>query len=234
MTARPLYTKSENLGLSKTERLPTGKMKLYTTTGTVKLRERCNDLDVGLMMVNHWRNPEQWSYFAIDNGCYSAFAQKKQWTPKEFLNILYKCRMLGLIPDFVIIPDIVAGGKESLRKSEIWGEMLNYEFPEYPLYLAVQDGITIEDVDQSPVTELIDGIFVGGSMDWKIEHIAYWVGYAHTHGLRCHIGRIGTLDRMMKAKLEGADSIDSTSWVQNKGWMETRVAAYRELEEESS
>lgn len=54
-----------------------------------------------------------------------------------------------------------------------------------------------------------------------------WVDFAHHWDLKCHIGRIGTFSRMKMTKIIGADSIDSTSWVQNTGWLESRVAPFR-------
>lgn len=202
-------------------------MKLYTTTGTVKLREKCNELNVGLLICNHWRNPNEWRYFAIDNGCYSAYAQGKEWNSGQFMSILHKVKESGRIPDFVVIPDIVAGGKESLKKSENWGEFLSKEFPKFPLYLAVQDGMELVDVYNSQLMWIIDGIFIGGTMEWKLANIQKWSGFAHDMGFKCHVGRIGPLDRIQQSEREGADSIDSTSWVQNKGWMERVVATYR-------
>ena len=206
-------------------------MKLYTTTGTVKLRDRCNDLDVVLLMCNHWRNPRQWSYFAIDNGCYSAYAQGKDWNPDKFIGIMYRCKAEGFTPDFVVIPDIVAGGKKSLEMSERWGVFLKTEFPTWRFYLAVQDGMIAHDVLQSPLfaNGTISGIFVGGSMQWKMENIEYWSQVAEQNDLAIHVGRIGPLDSMMKCYYAGIWSIDSTSWVQNKGWMETRVAEFRRM-----
>lgn len=208
-----------------------GRMKLYTTTGTIKLRERCNELDVGLMMVNHWRDPKQWPYFAIDNGCYSAFAQGKEWNPTQFMRILYKCKDLGLKPDFVVIPDIVGGGVSSLLKSEKWGQLLKNEFPKWKFYLAIQDGMTFGDVVTSPLFTnwTISGIFIGGTMDWKMKNIKPWSEFAKKWRLKIHVGRIGPLESMKKCHDDGIDSIDSTSWVQNKGWMETRVAEFRRM-----
>lgn len=204
-------------------------MKLYTTTGTVKLRERCNELNVGLMMCNHWRNPNQWPYFAIDNGCYSAYAQGKEWIPNDFIKILYRCKNLGLKPDFVVIPDIVAGGYMSLRKSERWGEFLKGEFPNWKFYLAVQDGMIPNEVTNSILFQkgTISGLFIGGTMEWKLKTMEKWSKIAKQWRLEIHVGRIGPLDSMIKCNDCGIDSIDSTSWVQNKGWMETRVAEFR-------
>lgn len=233
MTVPPLYTKPQNAEVTDKERLTTyeiyendKRMKLYTSTGTVKLRKMCNDLDVGLLMVDHWRDPKEWSYFAVDNGCYSAFSRKVEWNPTKFLNILYKCKALGLTPDFIVIPDIVGGGLDSLKKSETWGPFLEKEFG-FPMYLAVQDGMKVEDVYNSSLLWIIHGIFIGGTMKWKIAHMKEWVDFAHDEKLKCHVGRIGTFSRMKMTKIVGADSIDSTSWVQNTGWMETRVARFR-------
>lgn len=53
------------------------------------------------------------------------------------------------------------------------------------------------------------GIFVGGSLPWKLETGAQWVREAHARHLPCHIGRVGTAKRVRWAKASGADSIDS-------------------------
>lgn len=85
-------------------------MKLYTARSTHANREACQRLGVGLMMVDGWTDPTPYPYFAIDNGCYSAYAQGIEWDPVPFMRNLTKCRALGLKPDFAVIPDIVAGG----------------------------------------------------------------------------------------------------------------------------
>jgi hypothetical protein len=98
-----------------------------------------------------------------------------------------------------------------------------------PSYLAVQDGMTIADVE--PVLRFFDGIFVGGTVEtnrrgnnrklhpevarsggWKWLTAPDWVQLAHRHGKKCHIGRVGTYHDVRHAEALGADSIDSTSW----------------------
>ena len=60
------------------------------------------------------------------------------------------------------------------------------------------------------VLPLFGGVFVGGAeMSWKLGTAPDWIALAHAHGLRCHIGRIGTLARLELARRLGADSIDS-------------------------
>jgi hypothetical protein len=70
----------------------------------------------------------------------------------------------GIRPDFVIVPDIVAGGLASLSFSAFWRRTVPAEFP---AYLAVQDGMTAADV--VPHLGMYDGLFVGGSLAWKLD-----------------------------------------------------------------
>lgn len=110
----------------------------------------------------------------------------------------------GILPDFVVVPDIVAGGLASLAWSAFWRDTVPEEFP---AYLAVQDGMTAADV--VPHLPRYRGIFVGGSLPWKLATGAAWVQLASGHGLRCHIGRVGTAARVRWARSIGASSIDS-------------------------
>jgi len=68
-----------------------------------------------------------------------------------------------------------------------------------------------------------DGIFVGGTPDWKVSWAPVWVKFAHRglpyQVLPCHIGRVGTAERLTWAAAIGADSVDSTTFVQTKYWM---------------
>lgn len=117
----------------------------------------------------------------------------------------------GIVPDFVVVPDIVTGGLDSLAFSAQWRPEV---FDGFPAYLAVQNGMTEADV----VTHLDElaadgypyaGLFVGGDDAWKLETAPAWVDLAHARGLRCHIGRVGPADRIRWAHAIGADSIDS-------------------------
>lgn len=199
-------------------------MKLYTAGSTKANRESCQRLGVGLMIVDHWRNPSEYPYFAIDNGCYSAWSRGAPWNPIPFLKSLEKCTELGLKPDFVVIPDVVADGDASILRSFQWYGVLKDLYPELPLYWAVQDGM---DPTVCPHPG-IDGIFVGGSMEWKLETMPIWAHTARDHGIGIHVGRIGTPERMVMAHLSGVDSIDSTTWVQRNGCLEHHVKEYRE------
>lgn len=202
-------------------------MKLYTATGTRSTREECNALNVGLLLNGHWYDPDKWPYFAIDNGAYSYYSRGIVYDPNPFLRMCNKCWNLELVPDFVVIPDIVGGGRDSLNFSESWYFELNRRYPGWKFYLAVQDGMDADMVKSSPIFPYIAGIFVGGSTDWKLTTMGDWTEFAHKYGLKSHVGRIGPIQRMIHAHELEVDSIDSTTWVQRKGALPKYVNGYR-------
>ena len=203
-----------------------GQMKLYTSTGTIKTIEKCNKYNVGLLMVATWRNPDKWPFFAIDNGCYSAYSRKEEWNASTFLNLLHKCKSEKKKPDFIVIPDMVAD-TSSLEFSMKWLPVLETMYSEFPRYLAVQDGMTPYSILNKMDVDKINGIFIGGTMEWKLEHIKEWVNFAHEQGLNCHVGRIGPIQRMLICEIAGADSIDSTTWVQVRGGVDKYIGGYK-------
>ena len=105
-----------------------------------------------------------------------------------------------MIPDRVASPD-------SLEFSLIWMKALHALklCDVAPRYLAVQDGMV---ADELPWLS-IDGIFVGGTLEWKERYMAYWCHEAHHRNKPCHVGRVGTARRIRLARDAGADSIDS-------------------------
>lgn len=114
-------------------------------------------------------------------------------------------------PDFIVVPDIVAGGVESLRFS--LSHLFGLRFA--PCYLVVQDGM--DDVDVARAIDPYDGLFVGGTTHWKRRTAPAWVRLAHRFGRPCHVGRIGSLSGARWARDIGADSIDSNAPLYSDG-----------------
>ena len=123
-----------------------------------------------------------------------------------------KINLLGIKPLFIVCPDIVAGGLESLEFSLSWVDKIAYD----KIALVVQDGMTPWDV--WPVIDKFQYLFIGGSVDWKWSTAEDWVQFAHASGVPCHIGQCGKLEYLREAKRIGADSVDSTSWPVNNSW----------------
>jgi hypothetical protein len=74
------------------------------------------------------------------------------------------------------------------------------------LGLGELDGMTEADV--IPELRWYQGVFVGGSLAWKLATGGAWTKLARRRGLRCHIGRVGTAARVHWARSVGATSIE--------------------------
>ena len=160
-------------------------------------------------LANAWRNPEIDLDWMLDNGAYSCWVNGLEFDSDKFLESLDKIEVLKLYPDFIVVPDIVAAGYDSLDFSLSW---INQIPGGYNCYLAVQDGMELDIISEH--IELFDGLFVGGTLDWKLKTAQDWVQLAHNNNQKCHIGRVGTFKRLVWAKHIGADSIDSSTFAQ--------------------
>jgi len=164
--------------------------------------------------------PARRAPFFHDNGAFRDWKAGQPFNVGRWLRDMRWMNYRGVRPDFVVVPDIVAGGTRSLEWSAMWRD----EVPEhYPAYLAVQDSMSEADVlSHLPAYH---GIFVGGSLSWKLATGATWVRLAHRYRRRCHIGRVGTAARVAWARSIGADSIDSCLPLRHEEHLEAFVAA---------
>lgn len=160
------------------------------------------------------RKRDPWFY---DNGAYRDWKSGKQFNGVQFARDMRRIRYgVDPLPDFVVVPDIVAGGLASLEfsrsnRNDVF-QLGDRRCPR--CYLAVQDGMELVDVrrflDESiDDYQSYDGLFVGGTLEWKLASAPMWIEFAHATGRKCHIGRVGTPDRVAWARSIGADSIDS-------------------------
>jgi hypothetical protein len=150
--------------------------------------------------------------YAVDNGAYPAWKNKKPWDERKFLRMLDRVKTFDRKPDFICCPDIVAAGTKSLEFSMAWRDRLPSE---WPCYLAVQDGMTPCGVVE--VLERFDGIFVGGTAIWKRDSSHIWAKLARAEGKKLHVGRINSLQgAFVQGKVVGADSFDGNNW--NRLW----------------
>ena len=140
--------------------------------------------------------------FIIDNGVYSAWKNNIAWDEKRFYEFLRE--FIPYKPDFTVIPDIVAGGYDSLKFS-----LKHIDGIPHPRYLAVQDGMQSDPIRK--IINKIDGIFVGGTVKWKMRTVGMWADTAHLHGIKCHVGRIGTFQGYALCDAWGVDSVDGTN-----------------------
>lgn len=147
----------------------------------------------------HRQVPPGWSY-ALDNGAWGCYQRD---VPFDFDVFGQLVEAHGADADWVVAPDIVAGGAASLRLSLSW-------LPRLPglRLIAVQDGMTPPDV--APHIGPSVGIFLGGSTEWKLQTMRAWGQLAAG---RCyfHVARVNTARRIRYCQDAGADSFDGTS-----------------------
>ncbi len=180
-------------------------MKVLVGECTGRLVPELKELGWGRMWVARGRHiytygaGEPWGF---DNGAYRDWKAGEYFKESEYLKSLDKAEAHPHKPYLAVLPDIPAGGEASLALSVDWLERV----PEFPWYIAVQDGLTPDHLE--PLVDNIAGIFLGGTSKYKAT-AKIWCEWAHARGLLFHYGRCGTLPKIAHAQWIGADSIDS-------------------------
>lgn len=160
-----------------------------------------------------------WPRWCYDNLAFSDWKSGARFDDAAFVQDVLSildlppCRR----PDFAVLPDVVAGGAESLALSLSWLHRLGRMHIRWAL--AVQDGMCPEGI---PWEAPFDVLFVGGSTTWKLSTARQWCMAAHAHEKRVHIGRMGSARRVRWARSIGVDSIDSALPL----WSESNLAAF--------
>lgn len=150
--------------------------------------------------------PERFRY-ALDNGAWTAFQRGEPFDVPAFEKAV---ALLGPGADWIVLPDVVAGGLASLRFSLDWLDTLRNRpaLAGARYLLAVQNGMTPRDI--APLAGPEIGIFVGGDTPWKLATMAAWTRLAHERGAICHVGRVNTARRIHLCAAAGADSFDGS------------------------
>jgi hypothetical protein len=143
--------------------------------------------------------------YGIDNGAWTAYQQGIEWDPRPFEELI---ELAGDEADFIVAPDIVGGGLESLERSLEWVQRLR-EYPQ--VLIPVQDGMTPDDV--RPHVGRWVGIFIGGTTEWKWQTLAQWGALARETKVDCylHVGRVNGQDKIERCAMAGAHSFDGTN-----------------------
>lgn len=194
-------------------------MKVYTGNAMGKKLEGLLEYGLGIMIASSpsFRPRKEFSktFCAVDNGAFQSWRRGFPFMEKFFWRTLEDCYTCGLTLDFIVIPDIVAGGLQSLDFSREYREKHLKSCAN--LALPVQDGITTKDLDTYDLTG-ITHLFIGGTEQWKWKTAREWKALAKKHNLKLHIGRCGTKDGIKTAKMIGADSVDSTSLARHESF----------------
>lgn len=144
-----------------------------------------------------------WMPFALDNDAFSSWTTGKQWSEEAWVSMLNKVKSSGMNPLWVLVPDVVADREATLEKWKMYAPVAA-EF-KWPLAMAVQDGMTAEDLPDNAQV-----VFIGGTTEWKWRSLPMW---AET-GRRVHVGRVNSLEKLFVCERFGVESVDGTGWMQ--------------------
>jgi len=141
--------------------------------------------------------------YGLDNGAWHAHQAGEPFDQMAFERLLSD---YGDGSDWIVSPDIVCGGVESLEMSVSWIPRLQ----KYgvPILIPVQDGMVASDLREH-LSESV-GIFVGGSTEFKEGTAALWGKLARERRAYLHVGRVNTVRRIAICGAAGADSFDGS------------------------
>jgi hypothetical protein len=176
-------------------------VKIYLgVVGSKKVQGFAKEHNCGWCLTPDNARPIPHGTYFLDNGAFTAWKNNTKWNEIKFKVLVNKYPNY----DFVVAPDIVCGGNASLIHSIKYVDKINS-----PLYLAVQDGMNAKIVTE--FIDSFDGLFVGGSIQWKFSTARMWADLAHLHKKKCHAGRVGTWEGFVHMHFSGVDSVDTTT-----------------------
>lgn len=139
--------------------------------------------------------------YAIDNGAWSAFKNKRAYNPNPFLDDVAS---YGENADFIVIPDVVEDAAATFKEAEKWIPMLT----QYRCLIVAQDGMTIADFSDFVMDGI--GVFIGGSTEYKLKNIKSIAALCDQYSVLCHVGRVNSIKRMHICINFGAHSFDGS------------------------
>lgn len=176
-----------------------------SNTGTKRNLQALRDHGWRILLTPDNPTPREGLRFGIDNGAWKAYQQKTPFDEMAFGRLVER---LGCAADFVVLPDIVAGGIASLDFSVSWLPRLRGI---KSLLLPIQDGMTAAEVGMVLRQHVQVGLFLGGSTEYKLRSMYGWGMVAAAWRRHYHVGRVNTLRRIRLCAEAGATSFDGTS-----------------------
>lgn len=187
----------------------------------------------GCVVTPRWQNRagqelETWRPIMLDNGAFSAWLNDQPISLKSQVEAMRS--FMDTLPDhsieWIVLPDVVADGMESWRRS--WhgiGMLQDLIHPERMLW-PVQEEMDIYQLAAMWRAGAFGGFFVGGkTRRWKLEtarEIRKELSSAYIH-----IGRISSPHHLMAATQIPIDSFDTTSFTRQQEWNRSQPYAAR-------
>ena len=136
--------------------------------------------------VSRYHRNKDFLGYAIDNGAYADHVNDRPFQADNFMKIV---KTWGSDADWIVIPDSIGNAQETIQLAKKWIGRIPYK-----KMICVQDGMLASDL--KPYSDQIEGVFIGGTTDWKIKSMPYWSKWAKRNGKLCHVGRVNTTKRL--------------------------------------
>lgn len=161
------------------------------------------------------RGPWPWFPYALDNGAFSCWEPKtntfdsEKWARRKgaWLRMLVWAQSAPMRARWAIVPDVPGNAAATIGRWPIYApEVVSAGIP---LAVAVQDGMTTDDVRKLAPAPAV--VCVGGSTEWKWATAEQWAkDFPRVHVLRCN-----SPEKLHWLESLGVESCDGTGW--NRG-----------------
>jgi hypothetical protein len=156
--------------------------------------------------------PHDLKNYAVESGAYWSFLNKQPFDVPAYEFALDRFARDAL---WIVLPDIVGGGMDSLNLSRHW----HADLAQRPalagkrFLVAVQEGM--EPADLADLVGPSVGLFIGGrSTEWKLGTLPDWCALGHARGAYIHVGRVNSTKRIAICAAAGAHSFDGSGGIQ--------------------
>jgi len=149
---------------------------------------------------------EGFEHYALDNGAWGCYTRDERFNTRRFVAALKWAEKQEHKPDWIVAPDLVGCGLQSLHVSCLWLDVL--PFYSNTVLIPAQDGMLPSDL--SPLVGPKVGIFLGGTTDWKLKTGGVWGELARERDCWFHVGRVNSQRRLDLCRSWGAHSFDGS------------------------
>ena len=168
-----------------------------------------------LFSPNQQRQTFPWFPYALDNGAFSCWDMREnqfdlsKWKALEddWKRLLIWSQSQPYQARWAIVPDVIGNREATLEQWDKYAKIV--QECKIPLAIAVQDGMTRDDVRSLRIQPEV--IAIGGTTDWKWETVEMWArAFPRVHVLRCN-----SPQKLYELEAMGIESCDGTGW--NRG-----------------
>lgn len=161
------------------------------------------------------RGPYPWFPYSLDNGAFSCWdMQANKFSDEKWEAMLPKWKRLLFWAQcqeqkarWAIVPDVIGDGARTLKRWSEYAPMVKES--NIPLAIAVQDGMTVQQVRRLEIEPEV--IAIGGTTEWKWKTVDQWVKAFP----RVHVLRVNSPQKLYELEAMGVESCDGTGW--NRG-----------------